>query len=106
MITMTDTAADKVRFFAKEMPEAAGRELRIFVQSGGCSGVAYGFTFDEQQSDDTVVESAGIKVLVDPASAKLLEGANVDYVTDERGEGFVVDNPNVQNNCGGCSCGH
>ena len=108
MLTMTDKAADKVRFYAGEMPEAKGKELRIFVQGGGCSGFQYGFTFDEAQEGDTVVEAAGLKVLVDPASAPYLEGATVDFVDDDRGAGFVVDNPNAAPSCscgsGSCGC--
>jgi iron-sulfur cluster insertion protein len=103
MLTMTDKAADKVRFYAGEMSEANGKELRIFVQGGGCSGFEYGFTFDELQEGDTVVESAGVRVLVDPMSAQYLGGATVDFVEDLRGSGFVVENPNAVRSCG---CGH
>jgi iron-sulfur cluster insertion protein len=99
MLTMTDKAADKVRFYAGEMPEAKGRDLRIFVQGGGCSGFEYGFTFDELQEGDTVVESAGLRVLVDPMSAPYLAGATIDFVDDARGAGFVVDNPNAAHSC-------
>jgi iron-sulfur cluster insertion protein len=103
MLTMTDKAADKVRFYAGQMPEAEGKTLRVFIQGGGCSGFQYGFTFDDVQADDTVVESAGIKVLVDPMSAQYLSGATVDFVEDLRGSGFVVENPNAVSTCG---CGH
>ncbi len=103
MLTMTERAAEKVRSFAGEMPEAKGKELRIFIQGGGCSGFQYGFTFDDQQDGDTVVESAGVKILVDPMSAPYLSGAKVDFVEDLRGSGFVVDNPNAVSTCG---CGH
>jgi iron-sulfur cluster assembly accessory protein len=102
MLTMTERAAEKIRHFAGEMPEAQGKELRIFVQAGGCSGLQYGFTFDEHQEGDTVVESSGITVLVDPMSAPHLSGAQVDFVDDERGTGFIVDNPNAAPSCG-CS---
>jgi iron-sulfur cluster assembly accessory protein len=100
MLTMTERAAERVRHFAGEMPEAVGRELRIFVQAGGCSGVQYGFTFDEHQDGDTVVEAGGIRILVDPQSAPFLTGAAVDYVDDERGVGFVVDSPTAARACG------
>jgi iron-sulfur cluster insertion protein len=90
MLTMTDKAADKVRFYAGQMAEAEGKTLRVFIQGGGCSGFQYGFTFDEVQNDDTVVESAGIKVLVDPMSAQYLSGATVDFVEDLRGR-LVVE---------------
>jgi len=103
MLTMTDKAVEKVRLYAGQMPEAKGKELRIFVQGGGCSGFQYGFTFDEQQEGDTIVESSGVKVLVDAMSAPYLSGAKVDFVEDLRGSGFVVDNPNAVRTCG---CGH
>ncbi len=103
MLTMTDRAVEKVRLYAGQMPEAQGKELRIFIQGGGCSGFQYGFTFDEQQDGDTIVESGGVKVLVDPMSAPYLAGAKVDFVEDLRGSGFVVDNPNAVSTCG---CGH
>jgi iron-sulfur cluster insertion protein len=102
MLTLTSKAAEKVQFYAGQMPEAEGKSLRIFAQKGGCSGFQYGFTFDEHQEGDTVVESEGVKVLVDKTSAQYLAGATVDYVQDVRGEGFIVDNPNA---AGGCSCG-
>jgi iron-sulfur cluster insertion protein len=103
MLTMTDKAVEKVLLYAGQMPEAQGKELRIFIQGGGCSGFQYGFTFDERQDGDTIVESGGVKVLVDPMSAPYLAGAKVDFVEDLRGSGFVVDNPNAVRTCG---CGH
>jgi iron-sulfur cluster insertion protein len=103
MIEMTERAADKVRYYAGSMPEAEGKQLRIFVQGGGCSGFQYGFTFDDQQDGDTVVDANGVRVLVDPMSLPYLSGATVDFVEDFRGSGFVVDNPNATRSCG---CGH
>jgi iron-sulfur cluster insertion protein len=103
MLTMTGKAVEKVRHFAEQMPEAQGKSLRIFIQGGGCSGFQYGFTFDDKQDGDMVVESEGIEVLVDPMSAQYLSGAKVDFVEDFRGSGFVVDNPNAVRSCG---CGH
>jgi iron-sulfur cluster assembly accessory protein len=110
MISFTDTAVTKVKEFAAQNPEAEGKELRIFIQGIGCSGFAYGFTFDEQRDGDTVVEQGDLTVLVDPNSAPNLTGAKVDFVDDQRGTGFLVDNPNqpAADACGsgGCSsCG-
>ena len=103
MLTMTEKAAEKVRSFATQMPEAKGKDLRIFIQGGGCSGFQYGFTFDDLQEGDTVVESSGVRVLVDQMSAQYLFGATVDFIEDLRGAGFVVENPNAVRSCG---CGH
>lgn len=104
MITLTDEAVAKVGELAATMPEAKDKDLRIFIQGADCSGLAYGFTFDEQQAGDTVVEAGGIRVLVDPQSAPYLQGATVDWVNDERGAGFTVDNPNNAGVGGGCGC--
>ncbi|MCP4895765.1 MAG: iron-sulfur cluster assembly accessory protein [bacterium] len=110
MIAFSQQAIDKVREFHSQTPEAAGKELRIFIQGIGCSGYTYGFTFDDQHDDDTRVEQDDFVVLVDPTSAPNLKGASVDFVNDTRGAGFTVDNPNkpVMEDCssGGCSgCG-
>jgi iron-sulfur cluster insertion protein len=111
MITFSEKAIEKVREFAAQMPEAEGKELRIFIQGVGCSGFSYGFTFDDERDGDSVVESSDLKVLVDPNSATHLTGSKVDFVEDHRGSGFTVDNPNdpaASADCssGGCSgCG-
>jgi len=111
MISFSDTAVNKVKEFAAQTPDAEGKNLRIFIQGVGCSGFAYGFTFDEQRDGDTVVENGDLKVLVDPNSAPNLTGATVDFIDDQRGTGFMVDNPNTpdMDACGtggGCSgCG-
>ena len=111
MISFSDTAVAKVKEFAAQTPEAEGKDLRIFIQGVGCSGFAYGFTFDDKRDGDTVVESGELKVLVDPNSAPNLTGATVDFIDDQRGTGFMVDNPNqpAADACGsggGCSsCG-
>jgi iron-sulfur cluster assembly protein len=111
MISFSDRAIEKVKEFAGQMPEAEGKELRLFIQGVGCGGFSYGFAFDEQREGDTVVENGDLKVLVDANSAPHLDGASVDYVDDHRGAGFTVDNPNSPEGLdgggcgGGCSCG-
>ena len=102
LLSLTDAAVEKVKFFAKTMPDSEGKALRVFIQGGGCSGFQYGFTFDEKHDDDNVMEQAGITIVVDPQSAGYLKDAKVDYVEDFRGAGFSVQNPNAT---GGCGCG-
>lgn len=76
-------------------------KFRVFVQGGGCSGMQYGFTLDEQQNDDDWdLEINGVKVLVDAMSGGYLEGATVDYREDQYGSQFTIRNPNAQTTCG------
>ena len=102
LLTLTDSAVEKVKYFAKTMPDSEGKPLRVFIQGGGCSGFQYGFTFDEKKEGDIVLEQAGITVVVDQQSSGYLKGSRVNYVEDFRGAGFSVENPN---STGGCGCG-
>ena len=101
-LTLTEKAVEKVKYFASQMPDSAGKPLRIFVQGGGWSGFQYGFTFDDKKENDTQFSAGEVQVIVDPQSAMYLKGANVDYLEDFRGAGFSVNNPNAS---GGCGCG-
>lgn len=99
-IIFTDNAADKVR----ELIEEEGNDnlkLRVYVSGGGCSGFQYGFTFDEEVSDDdTQVEKNGVTILVDSTSIGYLTGAEIDYKEDLNGSQFVIRNPNATTTCG------
>lgn len=100
MITLTDTAATKV----KDLIEAEGEPnlaLRVAVRPGGCSGFSYEMFFDSDiAADDTEVDFSGVKVVVDASSAELLTGATLDYKDGLQGAGFAIDNPNAQRSCG------
>ncbi|WP_040493904.1 iron-sulfur cluster insertion protein ErpA [Ilumatobacter nonamiensis] len=101
MITLTDPAAAKVR----QLLDAEGAEelaLRVAVRPGGCSGFSYEMFFDgDFASDDTTAEYDGnVKVVVDPASAQLLEGATLDYKDGLDESGFAITNPNASRTCG------
>ena len=101
MIELTDKGAEKVReFLAAQSEPAATAGLRVGVRGGGCSGFQYMLAFDEQRDGDTIVESHGIRLLVDNASAPYVRGATVDFVDGLQGAGFKVDNPNVVAACG------
>ncbi len=103
MITLSENAVRKVKSYLEEDKTLAGKALRVSVQEGGCSGLEYGFGFDDKKPDDTVVQVDGMQMVVDPQSAQFLEGSTVDYVETIEGEGFSVTNPNSK---GGCGCGH
>jgi iron-sulfur cluster assembly accessory protein len=101
-ITMTTAAADKVReLIEQENDPTLG--LRIFVAGGGCSGLQYGMTLDEEQEGDTVIPMQGFRVFVDEMSLGYISGSEVDYVDSLMGAGFTVNNPNAVSSCG---CGH
>ena len=75
--------------------------LRVFVQGGGCSGMSYGFTFDEvKNEDDFDFAYEEVKVLVDSMSMQYLQGATINYKDDIMGSSFVIDNPNATTSCG------
>ncbi|MBI2222783.1 MAG: iron-sulfur cluster insertion protein ErpA [Acidobacteria bacterium] len=102
MITVTTTAASKINELLTEENKNAAA-LRVFVQGGGCSGFQYGLMIDEGEGEattDTVVESNGVKLVVDPISARYLRGAEVDFVDNLTGGGFTIKNPNAKSTCG------
>ena len=102
LISMTPTASDKVRELLQQENDPS-LALRIFVAGGGCSGLQYGMTLDEEQEGDTVIPYGGFKVLVDEMSLGYISGSEVDYVDSLMGAGFTVNNPNAVSSCG---CGH
>ena len=79
---------------------APAKRLRVFVESGGCSGFQYGMSFDEPKADDTQFESEGVAVIMDPASVAYLNGSHVDFDDGLQGKGFEIKNPNAQSTCG------
>ena len=99
MITVTDMAANKIKELMLEEKDVVG--LRVHVRGGGCHGYQYGMAFENKiGEDDTVIEKNGIQVILDPQSAPLLSGAEVDYVDSLQGSGFAVKNPQAKTTCG------
>jgi iron-sulfur cluster insertion protein len=96
MITITESAQAKILDIVAEENNPK-LKVRAFVQGGGCSGMSYGFTLDEEQNEDDF-EIAG--VLVDSMSMQYLTGAVIDYKDDIHGSQFVIQNPNAQTTCG------
>ena len=100
MITLTDGATSKV----DELIKAEGDEalaLRVAVRPGGCSGYSYEMYFDSEVADDDIVTDYGdVKVVSDPMSAQLLDGATLDFADGLMGTGFSIDDPNAQRSCG------
>ena len=100
MVELTDIAVEKVRAFMEGQTAESAIGLRVGVRGGGCSGFQYALALDEQRDDDHVFDAAGVRVLVDPASLRYVEGSTVDYTENFMGSGFEVSNPNVVASCG------
>ena len=94
-VRLTEAAIAKVTEFAAQHDEAAGKNLRIFIQGGSKAAYEYGFTFDERHGGDEMLSQGGVELLVDRYSLMYMQGSEVDFVDDVRGSGFVVDNPNL-----------
>jgi iron-sulfur cluster assembly protein len=102
LVTVTPKAAARAKelLASKGMPDGS---LRVFVVGGGCSGYQYGMALaQEAETDDTIINVEGVRILIDPDSAGLIGGAEVDYVEDLMKSGFTIYNPNAT---ASCACG-
>ena len=100
LVVLSEAAAGKLQALveAEQNPQMG---LRVYVYSGGCSGVRYGMMLEDQPSnEDVTVESRGIKVYVDRNSTQYLGGSEIDYLDTLMGAGFTVNNPNAVSACG------
>jgi len=99
-IQVSPNAVAKVRSLLEEEGNQE-LKLRVYVTGGGCSGFQYGFSFDEELTeDDTRIEKDGITVVVDAMSYPYLVGSRVDYQEGLQGSKFTVENPNAASTCG------
>ena len=126
LISITPTAAAKVKELMASEPDAETLVLRVAIEGGGCSGFQYGLGFSGGvEADDHALELEGVRIVVDPFSAPYLKGATIDYLSGLQESGFKIENPNAVTSCGcgssfktqesegysepaggGCGCGH
>ncbi len=100
-LTLTPAAAKRIAWIAEKQTKPA--ILRLSVEGGGCSGFQYKFDLAEAaDADDSVSETDGVKLVVDPVSLDLVGGSIVDFVESLGGAAFRVENPNA---AAGCGCG-
>jgi iron-sulfur cluster assembly accessory protein len=103
MLTVTEAASSRLVSMMSEK-QLDGYALRVFVAGGGCSGMQYGMTFDDETREgDAEFTAGGLRVVVDPISVTYLQGSSIDYIDSLMGGGFKIDNPNAVSSCG---CGH
>jgi iron-sulfur cluster assembly accessory protein len=99
MITLTENAAKHIKTLVTD-PGMEGKALRVYVETGGCSGMEYGMAFDDKKADDEIVQQDDVAVIIDPMSANFLKGSTIDYVDSLQGSGFQIKNPNAHSSCG------
>lgn len=98
-VTVTERAAQRITEIAAT--ESDKPMLRVSVEGGGCSGFQYRFDLvGDMAPDDTVLERAGAKVLIDPVSLEYMAGSEIDFVDDLIGASFKIQNPNAVSSCG------
>jgi iron-sulfur cluster assembly protein len=100
-VTLTARAAQELKSLLQEQ-EKPNAALRVWVAGGGCSGLQYGMALDdaEPEEGDNVLQDQDIKIFVDELSLRYMAGAVVDYVDDQFGGGFKIENPNAVKSCG------
>lgn len=99
ILTLSPRAADEVKDMLTK-PENTGKNFRVYVEQGGCSGMQYGMVFDEQRAGDFASVQEGVTVLVDAISSQYLRGTVVDFSDALTGGGFKITNPNAKESCG------
>ena len=99
-IILTESAAKRVAWIAERQSKPA--ILRLAVDGGGCAGFTYKFELGTAEDGDSVAETDGVRLVVDPVSLDLVRGSAVDFVEGLGGASFRVTNPNAQS---GCGCG-
>ena len=107
-VLLTPAAAEIVRGLLQQRNLDESYALRVYVSGRNCSGFEYGMGLENKPNEtDTTFESEGVKVIVDEVSIQYMAGATIDYIEDERGKGFLVENPNAAPSCSceGGSCG-
>ncbi|MCB0115398.1 MAG: iron-sulfur cluster assembly accessory protein [Caldilineaceae bacterium] len=101
-VTLTENAAEKLGGLMEQKGMKETHALRVFVKGGGCGGMQYGMTFDDNfgDGDEVYNQPGGLRVVVDATSLFYVAGANIDYVENLMGGGFHIDNPNAVSSCG------
>ncbi len=101
-ITLTPTASEKLGAIMEQKGMKDTHALRVFVKGGGCGGMQYGMSFDDeiQETDQVYDQEGGLRVVVDPTSFFYVAGSNIDYIDNLMGGGFHIDNPNAVSSCG------
>ena len=101
IIQLTPAAITQIKALLERQGKHGGHRLRVKIMGGGCSGLQYGLSFDDQTGEmDTIEDYDGVGVIVDPKSAIYLTGSTVDFEDTLMASGFKVNNPHATTTCG------
>jgi len=105
MIEITDAAASELKQIL-EKEKKSDHGLRVFAAGMGCSGVQYGLTLEKSpKTEDSVLETNGIKIIFCKDLEEDIDELRIDFIDNDHGKGFVINNPNIQCGSGCGSCG-
>ena len=93
-IIFKNSAVEAAKTFQKDRKEWAGKPLRLYLGGKGCDGFVYGVSFDQKEEGDHVFLFEGVELVVDSETFPIVKGCSVEWIDDERGAGFLVENPN------------
>jgi len=99
-VTFTEGAVKELRRLMNEDASAQGKQLRVGVKGGGCSGMTYILQFDERTDKDMEFEIEGIPCIIDPSHEMYLYGMEVEFEGGLNSRGFTFNNPNASKTCG------
>jgi iron-sulfur cluster insertion protein len=103
VVTLSQLAIKKALKLQEDTPEWRNQSLRLYLDGKGCDGFYYGVTFDEKKPEDLIFPqilaeeqpngAVSIDLIIDPQTEPFVVGAQVEWIEDERGTGFLVENP-------------
>ena len=101
VITLTDAAADRIKFLLEKCNDPKIKTLRIGIKEGGCAGMTYTLDYAvAAEKLDEIINDKGVTVLIEPKAVMYLLGTEMDYKVEKLGSGFIFNNPNEESACG------
>lgn len=94
ILKMTEKAVSAAVTLRNGNPDWHGLDLRVYLSGKGCDGFDYGVTFDQKEERDVAVDCGEVTTIIDPDTLQFVRGSTIEWVDDERGRGFLVENPN------------
>jgi len=93
LISLSTGAQEAALTLAQQNPQFSGKPLRLYLDGKGCDGFYYGVTFDDATDEDIHIQQGQIDIIVDPKTLEFVKGSIINWIDDERGRGFLVENP-------------